>query len=246
VQGTLAIIDALEANGVDLVAWFLAWARVLPSVMIVPALGAAVLPPPARVVLGLSLAVILTPAMTGAAGATVEPTSGAELLLVFVAELLRGLPAALSVSALLWAAMMAGGLSDDVRGAQSNSGVLRDAPTHTATLFGLFVSFVFLRSGGASSLLHLLGSAVNDQSVMLRATADLVQSVNVALALAAPILAAVIAWEVAGALITRAASPAHTQAMLAPLRALVTLGVLAVCLDSMLALMARLVVRGVG
>jgi hypothetical protein len=65
----------------------------------------------------------------------------------------------------------------------------------------------------------------------------------VALAIAAPVLAASIVVELASALIARAATPAFIQPLLAPLRSLVLLAVAALALDRMVELLATGVAR---
>jgi type III secretory pathway component EscT len=236
VTGLEALVEFLRERGVTLVPWGLAWARVLPLVLIVPAFGARVLPAQARIVLGLALSLTLVAPLSQ------QPELGGGMFAVrFALEMLRGLPIALSVSALLWAAMMAGGVMDDLRGAQaSGSSVFADAPTPIATLLGLFVAAAFIRLGGAASAVEALATVPSDTNMMLAAVRDIVAAVEIALALAAPVLVAVVVFEVAGALVARAASPAHIRPMLDPLRSLLILVVLAFSLDGMLGLMTRL------
>lgn len=235
-----ALLRALQDRGVTLEPWALAWGRVLPLLLIVPAFGARWLPAPARVVLALAMAVSLIPAMSNAPGYT-----GQAFGVAFVMALLQGLPLALSTAALLWAAMMAGGLMDELRGGtQQTATVFSDAPTPLATLIGLFAGLSFLQLGGAARAVEALARPASADGVMLlRAVSDLVQAVGIALSLAAPMLAAVIVWEVTAALITRAASPAHMQPAFAPLRSLVVLAVLALSLDTLFELVATWVNR---
>lgn len=235
----MLILGALREHGVDVVGWGLAWARLLPSLILIPALGTRVLPPAARAVLGLTLAFALTPTL-------VQPRAleGAQLVFAFALELLRGLPVALSSAALLWALMMAGGLMDDLRGAQAQpSPIFADAPTPLGTLLGLYVSLAFLQLGGGAHLIGALaeppGGAGAPAAVLLGVT-RVVAALGVAVALAAPVLCAVIVWEVASALIARAANPSHLQSVLAPVRSLVVLLVLAFSLDGMTVLVSRL------
>lgn len=236
VTGLEVLADFLREQGLLLVPWGLAWARVLPLVLIVPAFGARVLPAQARIVLGLALALCLV----GPLSQQPELESGA-FAVRFALELLRGLPIALSVAALLWAAMMAGGLMDDLRGAQAGGpSVFADAPTPLATLLGLFVAAAFIRLGGAASAVEALALAPSEANPLLEAARDIVNAVEMALALAAPVLVAVVVFEVAGALVARAASPAHIRPMLDPLRSLLILVVLAFSLDGMLGLVTRL------
>lgn len=231
-------MSALTRAGVDLSALLLAWARVLPTVVLVPAFGGKLLPAPTRVVLGLAFAVILTPSISVAI-----PDGGLALGVAFVVELLRGLPLALSTAALLWAAMMAGGLADDLRGGQAApSGIFPDAPTPLATLLGLFASGAFLELGGAARVVGALSDPPDwERSLLLRVSSDLVSALGIAVSLAAPLLGAVIVWEVLSALVTRTAQPAHTQAMLSPLRSLLVLAVLAVSLESLFVLLTQLI-----
>ena len=67
------VVDAFAASGVDLAALGLAWARVIPTVMIVPAFGLRALPVPARAVLGLALAASIFPALAPVASSTSLP-----------------------------------------------------------------------------------------------------------------------------------------------------------------------------
>jgi hypothetical protein len=59
--------------------------------------------------------------------------------------------------------------------------------------------------------------------------------------MAAPLLAASIVVEIAGALVARAAAPAHLHAFLAPIRSLALLILTALLLNRMAAFMAALV-----
>ncbi len=109
-----AIADVLARSGVDLAALGLAWARAVPAVTIVPAFGLRALPAPARAVLGLALAASIFPALTPVAvGADSRPW-----ILLALVEVARGLPVAISAAVPLWAATMAGGVADALRGSQ--------------------------------------------------------------------------------------------------------------------------------
>ncbi len=109
-----AIADVLARSGVDLAALGLAWARAVPAVTMVPAFGLRALPAPARAVLGLALAASIFPALTPVAvGADSRPW-----ILLALVEVARGLPVAISAAVPLWAATMAGGVADALRGSQ--------------------------------------------------------------------------------------------------------------------------------
>lgn len=235
----VGLLDAIASQGVSLEGWLLAWARVLPTVLLVPAFGARFLPPAGRAVLGLSLGFVLAPSLS-------VPHAQSALGLALVGELLAGLPVAVGASALMWAAMMAGGLTDELRGfAQPSTGPFSEVGTPTGTLMGLFSAVAFFKVGGASRLaLALSESMAGDaQLSVLALVRQLLQSIEIALALAAPVLVAVIVWEVAGALVARSASPAHIQALLAPLRALVVLSTLAISAGALFQLLSRLMAQ---
>jgi type III secretory pathway component EscT len=213
----------------------LAWGRILPLVTIVPAFGSRLMPAPARAVFGLGLAVLLMPAV-----AHHVPGQG-DLVFGFARELFRGLPVALASSALLWAAMMAGGLVDDLRGAsQQQSSILPDARTPLSALVGLFATCAFLELGGVESAIGSLVTQTVGGNPWLGAVRELVGALHITFALCAPVLCVSVVWEVASALIARAASPAHVQSLLAPLRAVVVLGAFAVVLPAFLELLQRL------
>jgi type III secretory pathway component EscT len=244
VQGVSVLLAALGEMGLDLMAFALAWARLLPTLVLVPAFGAKVLPRATVTVLGLGLGFALSPAL---AGALTPQAQAGPFVLALVYQVAAGLPVALSSAALLWAAMMAGGVIDDVRGVQSAAASpFAEVSTPIGTLFGLYACFSFLQLGGAehvvSALLDVEPSAAGLAPQLLRAVGHLVAAIGIALALATPILVAVIVWEVAAALIARAATPAHVQAVVAPIRSLVLLSALALSLEGIFALMQRVVI----
>ncbi len=225
----------LEQTGLSWQQLFTAWARVLPLVTIVPAFGSRMMPAPARAVFGIGLAAMLVPAVAHDVPNHVDGVLG------FVRELFRGLPVALSAGALIWGAMMAGGLIDDLRGAsQQQSLVFQEARTPLSALVGLFATGAFLQLGGVASALSSLVSDTPAPSSLERAAGDIVNSLHIAFALSAPILCVSVVWEVAGALIARAASPAHVQSLLAPLRAVGVLGAFVLVLPSFLELLLQL------
>ena len=229
------IASALEAGGLDLRAWGLAWARFAPTIAIVPAFGLRAVPAPARIVLGLALAASIAPAV--AAGS--DPTLPWPIALLV--EAAKGLPIAISASVALWAATMAGGLVDDLRAArdQANLPAVEPGATPTGALLSLLTAIVFLETGGPARV----ASALSDPRLgfsdpLARAAANLVSGIELAIAVAAPVVVAAIVVEVAGALVSRAAHPAYVQPVLAPLRSIVILGVAALLLDRMLEVLA--------
>jgi len=235
-----ALVDQLESGGVSLEAWALAWARLSPSLALIPAFGARLVPPVGKAVLGLALGFVVAPAL-----APGMDTSG-HWTLGLLMEVARGLPVALSTAAVLWAASMAGGLAEDVRGGSPGRlSLLEPDSSGLGALFGLFAAAGFLKLGGAQHLVRQLSApALGWERPLLGAVFTLVGSLNIAVALAAPVLVAVVVWEVAAGLIARAATPAYIQMTLAPARALVVLVAAAVSLEAAFELVAQLLVPG--
>ena len=78
---------------------------------------------------------------------------------------------------------------------------------------------------------------------LLSAAHTLTAGIGLAIAIGAPLLAAAVVLEIAFALVARAASPAQVQALLAPIRALALLAIVAVVLERVAGVVA-LAVRG--
>ncbi|HEV8549929.1 MAG TPA: flagellar biosynthetic protein FliR [Polyangiaceae bacterium] len=210
------LVDALsDLLGADLGPFVLGWARALPVVTLVPAFGLGGVAVPIRVVLGLGMGVAVAP------GLAAVPVHGLPFWFVFLREAAHGLPVALATSAALWAAVMAGGLVDTLRGARDTVElpVLEEPSSPFAVLFGLFVGLGFLEAGGAERLVRALAEPRSTVTFAVAAT-RLADSIGVAVALAAPLVAGAVLLELGSALLARAASPAYVAPLLAPLRAL--------------------------
>jgi type III secretory pathway component EscT len=219
-----AVASAFGSAGIDLTALGLAWARVLPIVLLVPAFGLRALPLSARAVIGLALAAAIAP------GVGLASAGSARGLLD---ELTRGLSVAIAAAVPLWAATMAGGVIDALRAApdQVDAPTVEGRPSRLGALLSVLASAIFLAGGGASRALAAVARPEAASSPVLLAAGDLVAGVSLAVALGAPVLVASIVVEVGAGLIARTASPAQVQTLLAPLRALVVLVVLAVSVD---------------
>jgi type III secretory pathway component EscT len=231
-----AVNDAMRAGGVDLGQLGRAWARATPLVLLVPAFGLRALPTAARVVLGLAFGATILPALT----APFSETPAEVTALTLVDEVFRGLPIAIATAVPLWAATMAGGVADALRGTHEGSPfvLVEGRPTPLAVLFSLAAGVLFFASGGPARAAHaLIGAGAADTSAWLGATTQLVHGITLAVSIAAPILAASIVLEVSGALIARAASPAHVDALVGPIKAIALLIVIALGLDRMVALL---------
>jgi type III secretory pathway component EscT len=138
---------------------------------------------------------------------------------------------------------MAGGIVDALRGAQDqvDAPTVEGRPSPLGALFALLAATIFLGTGGPARLVGILVSPPPSlESGLARAAANLASGIGLAIALAAPLVAASLILELAGALVARAASPAHLSALLAPVRSLALLALTAIVLDRMAALLAAL------
>ncbi len=234
------LLEAFELGGADLRAWGLAWARVAPTVTLVPAFGLRAVPTAVRIALGLAMAMGIAPALSPiAVGAGAWPV---ELLVQFA----KGLPVALSAAVALWAATMAGGVIDNLRGSQLTASIpsVESGATPTGVLFSMLAALAFLETGGAARIAVALSDpALTVANPLVRASADIAVGIQLAIAVAAPVLAASVVIEVGGALVARAASPAFIQPLLAPLRSIAILGVAALVFDRMVAVLIGFAVR---
>jgi type III secretion protein T len=218
----------LDLLGIDWLTWSAAVARVLPSVLLVPAFGLRALPAPTRIGLALALGATIAPALHP----VITPST--PWVVLFVTELAKGLPVALSAAIALWAATMVGGLVDNLRGGREEADipVVEQGATPVGILLAMLVAIAFLNMGGPAHI----ASALMDPRLEVRAPLEHVASslaagIQIAVAIAAPLAAVSIIAEIAHALVARAASPAYLQSVLAPFKAFMILGALALLLD---------------
>jgi type III secretory pathway component EscT len=232
------VAEAFARSGIDLGALGLAWARVMPTVVLVPAFGLRALPAPARAVMGLAFAAGIFPALAQSASDARGPW--AVLALV---EFARGVPIALAAAVPLWAATMAGGVADALRGSQEMPAMptVEGRATPLGVLLSLLASTLFLATGGPARVVKALAVAPMPDHPLLAAANDLAGGIVLAVAVGGPLLAASVVVEVTAALVARAASPAQVHALLAPLRAMATLAVLALVLQRIAAVLERAV-----
>jgi flagellar biosynthetic protein FliR len=244
-----AVADALARSGLDLVAVGLAWAHAAPAVAIVPAFGLRALPTPARAVIALALALTVFPALAPIhwPGHGAAPVSGMGWPLAALGEMALGLPVAIAAAVPLWAATMAGGVADALRGGATQGSPSAPTVEGGATPLGvplsILASSIFLASGGPARIALALATAIPEGHPVLAAVKDLTAGITLAVAIAGPLLAASVVIEVAGALVARAASPAQLHLLLAPLRALGLLVMLALSLERMAIVLASAVER---
>ncbi|MEB2311524.1 MAG: flagellar biosynthetic protein FliR [Sorangiineae bacterium] len=234
------LIAAFESNGVELRAWGLAWARVTPTMVLVPAFGLRAVPGAVRAALGLALGAAVAPALHPVASSALPwPALLAE-------QAALGLPVALTAATALYVASMTGGVMDDLRAGRESAALPNVEPgaTPLGALLAMLVAIVFLETGGPARVVEALADpALEFHGALARAAAQLAHGVEVAVAVAAPVVIASLVVEVAGALVARAASPAYVQPLLAPLRSLAILAVAALLFERMAELLALLARR---
>lgn len=238
-----SLLDALAAvftaNGVDPRAWALGFARAMPAVTLVPAFGLAAVPPQTRLTLGLALGLCIAPALS------TEMVAGGPFFLALAREAFVGLPVALLASLSIHVAAMAGGLVDDLRGGRESVTLptLPEAAPPVAVLFALLASIAFLETGGAARVASALSSSPLSSRFSWFAVSRAVSgSIELAFAIAAPLAVASVLLEAASALLARAATPAFMAPVLAPLKSVALLGILALVFEriaELVALMSR-------
>jgi len=232
----LVLPSAFVGFEAQLRGWALAWARVAPAVTLVPAFGLTGLPAQSRAALGLALAVSIAPALTPA---SVAAPFGVSLLL----SAARGLPVALAAAAALWAAGMAGGLADNLRGARETQAlpIVDSETTPLGALLSILVALIFLESGGAARVVAALALDHELSYGMLwQVAVGLTHAIELALAIAAPVVAVSIVVELSNVLLARAATPAAVASLLAPLRSIVILVAFALLFERMASLLAQI------
>lgn len=233
---TPALLDALsralrEAN-VDATGWVLAWARSIPSLLLVPALGLPGLPLPLRLVFAAVLGVVIAPTLAPSAGAMpmTEPS-----LAMIASELGRGVPVALGVAVGVWGATMAGNLLDELMGSSTGSPLPFDDTEPggpLGVLLALLAAIAFFELGGPARMLTALASAPPLAAADLRALAlTVARGIQLAVVLAGPLLALAPFLDLLVGLTARSAFPRGQHAALGSLRGLVLFGGAALLLD---------------
>jgi type III secretory pathway component EscT len=231
-----SVAFALLQNGVDLAALGVAWARALPTVILVPAFGLRALPWPLRFILGGTIAVAIFPALVPLASSRAhEPW-----ILLALEEALRGVPIAIATAVPLWAATMAGGAIDTARGREDSQDVpvVEEGATEIGILFSLLASALFLSLGGPARVATSLQTAEFPAHPLIAAAHDITNGIAAAVAIAAPILAATIVIDVGLAITNRAASSPSANAITLPARSLGIVVMLALVFERIARLLA--------
>ena len=122
-------------------------------------------------------------------------------------EVARGLPVAIAAAVPLWAATMAGGVADALRGSRETPCVpaVEGSATPLGVPLSLLASAIFLATGGPARVVDALARRPVRGHPLLAAADDLVSGIGLAVALGGPLLAAAVVIEIAAALVARAA-----------------------------------------
>lgn len=208
-------------------------AKVMPVVLLVPALGLRALPWGARLGLAITLGFSVSPALA----------RGSDLPfgIAVALQALSGLPVALSAAVLLWAASMAGGLVDELRHSRevTSMPMMTEPASPTGVLFSLLAAIAFLLTGGAGRVVAALNrTPPNTHDMLTRVVQDLLGGVHVAMALCVPFLVAAVLFEVIAALVARAVTPSNLQSIWPSLKSVFVLVFLAIAFERVLAAIA--------
>jgi type III secretory pathway component EscT len=223
-----ALLHELAAAGLDPTSWALAWARLIPSLLLITTFGLQAFPIALRLAFAFMLGASIAPGLVPASG------DASPLLVALGSELARGLPVALSVAISVWGASMAGELLDALRGGTSPSRSLFDggATSPLGVLMSLLIGVAFFQLGGPARLAEALATARPFQEQDLRSIAlSLARGIQFSVVLAGPLLAIVPFLELLHALVARTSHPMGLGVVLGPLKAVALLGVTALLLD---------------
>jgi flagellar biosynthesis protein FliR len=233
----------LSADGLarTLIAVGLGAARTVPVTWLVSPLGGARLPAPARIAFGLLLASLATPSLTAAAAqAGLDEAGGLLLGLLLVRELLIGLGIGLVASFAFRAAEVAGRLVDVLRGAAMAEVLVPTSDERSSpvgALYLLLATLIFLELGGVPRLLEALLLSYDAVPIAggltahnLRQAAGVVivasaKLLEVALALAAPVVVALWLTDLALGMVARVAPQVPVYFIGLPAKGLLAVGV---------------------
>jgi type III secretory pathway component EscT len=227
------LLDTLSLEfskaGIDPGACALGWARLLPSVLLVPAFGLRALPFFVQALFAFILAVCVAPSLTAFAW-TDQPW-----MITLGEQLVTGLPVAVSAAVTLWAATMTGNLLDELRGAtrfESSLATVDSPATPLGVLLSLGAAAAFLKLGGASRLAAALSVPRTLSEQTLRQVASsIIEGIQIAVLLSAPLLALALFFAAFQAVVARFANTSNKLSGLAPLRSIAMLAIVALLLD---------------
>jgi flagellar biosynthetic protein FliR len=224
-------------------------ARTVPVTWLVSPLGGARLPASARLGFGLLLASLAAPALGAAAArAGLDRAGGLLLGVVLAREILIGLSVGLVASFAFRAAEAAGRLIDVLRGAAMAEVLVPTSDERASPVGALYVmlaTLVFLELGGVARMLEALLASYDAvplagglTAASLRAAASVVvvasaKLLEVALALAAPVVVALWLTDLALGMVARVAPQVPVYFVGLPAKGLLALGVVLVGLGAL-------------
>ncbi len=227
------LVPALIAGGATT-------ARAAPAIFLAPFLGGRLVPGPVKAVLSLALAVALAPALIPAA----SRLQGAPPLLLgalLVKELAVGAAIGFLVALVFWAAEAAGRLADTARGANLSEALVPQLGIRSSPLGDLHLQLalvLFLALGGHRIFIGAFGAsyavlpldrfpAVERLGAFALFAARLSgELIALALALAAPVLAALLLADLTLGLMNRAVPQLQVFFVAMPLKALLGIAIL--------------------
>lgn len=216
-------------------------ARLGPLIWLAPFFGGRLVPPTVRIGLSVALACVMLPQLLPA-GPALADAGAVGVAAVFVQEALVGTALGFVVASVFWAAQAAGGLIDTARGASMGEVMVPQLGGRTTPMGNLLLQLtvvLFLALGGhriaiaaicRSYVALPLGRfvAIDGLGRFALFCVDLSgEIILVALALAAPVIAAVVLADVALGWINRFAPQINVFFIAMPLKALLGIAVVA-------------------
>jgi hypothetical protein len=203
----------------------------LPTALFVPAFGLGILPVALRLAVGFVLAVSIAPMLQ----VPVVPP-GTPWLVALSTEFARGVPVAAAASVSLWAATVAGGITDSVtRASRTRFGrlALADGAPFSTLLF-LAAAVSFLGLGGAERVVaRLSASDLAVTGPLVGAVRDLAAGIELGVGIGAPLLVAALVLDMATLVAARELRTLRAESALVPLRTLVLVVATAALFDRM-------------
>jgi flagellar biosynthetic protein FliR len=254
----LAALAGIDPS-VALIAGGAVLARVGAAVWIAPFLGGRLVPASVKIALCLLLAAVITPQVIPSAK-TLAGTSIALQLAVLGKEVLVGAALGFVAALVFWAAEASGRLVDTARGANLSEALVPQTGAHGSPigeLFFLLTVVLFIVLGGHRIFIIAIGTSYQllpvatfpDASgiggfamLCARLTADLLL---LALALAAPVLAAIFLADVTLGVINRFAPQINVFFLAMPAKALLGIAVLVLAIGLLLSTLPPLLDAGV-
>ncbi len=225
------VSDGLDGVLLEVAPYARAFARVMPTATVVPALAIRGAPTPLRSAIAIALAAPIAAAFPWTPG-------DGPLLLVLLGDVISGVPLAIAIATPLWMATHIGAIADMMRGTPE-ANVAPPPATEGArgplgVLAGLLAASAWIASGGVARallLLQRLGPEQHGVAAWALAARALTDGIRLSFVLSAGVLVAAVALESAIVAIGRAASPIPVQAIAVLARPLVAVVALSLSIE---------------